>query len=172
MDSGIFYQGTYPATGVSIGVMKTLPRLFLLTAVFSASVWLTACNSFESRTKEKSGVYNSLNPSTQKRLERGTIHVGDTEDMVYIALDRPDERREHTNADGTETLWIYKTYWQQYEGTAWAGWRRVIVPARNGRGYVVFHEPVTQDVYSTHVDEVIRVAFRSGKVVSVEQQKR
>ncbi len=92
--------------------------------------------------------------------------------MTYIALGHPDENREVSNADGTQLIWIYKTYWPQYEGTAWVGWRRMIVPASNGRGYVVFHEPVTQDLYRTRVDEVIRVAFANGVVSSVEQQKR
>jgi hypothetical protein len=62
--------------------------------------------------------------------------------MVYIALGNPDEQREVMNADGTQTVWIDRSYWQEYEGTAWLGYRRVIVPARTGRGYLIFHEPV------------------------------
>lgn len=92
--------------------------------------------------------------------------------MVYIALGAPDERRDIATADGTQTVWVYRTYWQQYEGTAWLGYRRVIVPANNGRGYVIFHEPVTQDVYRTHVDDRIRVTLNNGIVQSVEQMQR
>ena len=92
--------------------------------------------------------------------------------MVYLALGNADERRDIMTADGTQTVWVYKSYWQQYEGTAWLGYRRVIVPARNGRGYVIFHEPVTQDVYRTLVDDVIRVTFANGVVQQVEQQRR
>jgi len=152
--------------------MKTPSQFFRLVASFAAIAWLTGCDTFKSRSQEKASVYNALSPVTQKRLERGTIHVGDTPDMVYIALGNPDQRHEQTTMAGTETVWSYNTYWQQYEGTEWAGWRRVIVPAKDGRGYVVFHEPVTRDVYTTHVDEIIRVAFVRGKVTSVEQQKR
>jgi hypothetical protein len=119
-----------------------------------------------------SGVYNSLPPTEQQRLQRGVISVGDSPEMVYIALGNPDERRDVMNADGTYTTWVYKSYQQQYEGTAWLGYRRVIVPARDGRGYVVFHEPVTQDVYRTHVNDVIRVSFANGVVSQVEQQRR
>ena len=152
--------------------MKTLLRFSLLSVAFTATWGLTGCNTFEKRTQEKAAVYNALNQGTQERLKKGTINLGDTEDMVYIALSRPDEKRKHTTAGGTESIWIYKTYWQQYEGTTWVGWRRVMVPAKNGRGYAVFYEPVTQDVYSTHVDETIRIAFKNGQVTSIEEQKR
>jgi hypothetical protein len=147
-------------------------QVFLGLAALAAATFFTGCDTFDSRAKEKSAVYNSLPPRTQERLERGKINVGDTTDMVYIALGDPDEKRDVTNANGTQKVWIYRTYWQQYEGSAWVGWHRVIVPAPGGRGYVVYHEPITRDVYSTHVDEVIRVAFANDKVISVEQNKR
>jgi len=151
--------------------MNTRHSLISIAALAGA-VCLAGCNSFQSRAEEKAAIFDTLPAATQQRLERGVIRVGDTQDLVYIALGYPDETREVTNADGTQPLWIYKTYWQQYEGTAWAGWRRLIVPAANGRGYVVFHEPVTRDIYRTRVDEVIRVAFANNVVSSVEQHKR
>lgn len=147
---------------------KPLPLLFL--AALGAAFCLAGCDTFESRAKEKSEVYDALSSGTQKRLERGKISPGDTEDMVYIALGDPDEKREVTTSDGTRNVWIYRTYWEQYEGSAWVGWHRVIVPA--GRGYVIYHEPITRDLYRTHVDEVIRVTFANSKVTAVEQNKR
>jgi hypothetical protein len=150
--------------------MKT--RLHVLPFALTAAALsvFTGCNTFHSRARQMSGVYDTLPASEQQRLQRGSISVGDTPEMVYIALGNPDERRDVTTADGTHTTWIYKSYWQQYEGTAWLGYRRVIVPT--ARGYAIFHEPVTQDVYRTHVDEVIRVTFANGVVNQVEQQRR
>jgi hypothetical protein len=148
--------------------MKT--KLSLLLA--AAAVALAGCNTFNARARQMSAVYNQLPASEQQRLQRGVINLGDTPEMVYIALGNPDERRDVMNADGTQTTWVYRTYWQQYEGQAWLGYRRVVVPARGGRGYVVFHEPVTQDVYRTHVDERLRVTFGNGVVQSVEQAQR
>lgn len=142
-----------------------------LVAGLAMLVGYTGCNTFASRAREKSETFESLPPTEQKRLQRGAINVGDTEDMVYIALGRPDTRRTVSTADGTQNVWSYKTYWQQYEGTNWAGWRRIIVPAPNRRGYVIYHEPVTYDVYSTHVDENIRVTLNNGVVSTVEQQQ-
>ncbi|HWA08554.1 MAG TPA: hypothetical protein VG838_03720 [Opitutaceae bacterium] len=146
------------------------PTILLSLAVLLAAFGVAGCDTFKSRAREKSEVYDSLAPGTQKRLERGKINPGDTEDMVYIALGDPDDKRDRTTADGTASVWIYRTYWQQYEGQAWAGWHRVIVPT--GRGYVIYHEPITEDIYRTHIDEVIRVTFVNGKVTAVEQNKR
>ena len=151
--------------------MKLPLSLSLAVAAVAVSLF-AGCNTFQSRARQMSGVYDQLPASEQQRLERGAINVGDTPEMVYIALGNADERRDIMTADGTQTVWVYKSYWQQYEGTAWLGYRRVIVPARNGRGYVIFHEPVTQDVYRTHVDDVIRVTFANGVVQQVEQQRR
>lgn len=151
--------------------MNKTPSLFALVAL-AAITGFAGCNSFASRVRQKSETFESLSASDQYRLKRGAIGIGDTQDMVYIALGNADERRDITTADGTQTVWVYKTYWQQYEGTAWLGYRRIIVPTRDGRGYVVYHEPVTQDVYRTHVDDRIRVTFYNGVVNSVEQQAR
>jgi hypothetical protein len=148
--------------------MKT--SLSLLLA--GVALVLAGCNTFNSRARQYSAVYDNLPATDQQRLQRGVIGIGDTPEMVYIALGQPDERRDILNADGNQTTWIYRSYWQQYEGQAWLGYRRVIVPARGGRGYVVFHEPVTQDVYRTHVDDRIRVTFANGAVQSVEQAYR
>jgi outer membrane protein assembly factor BamE (lipoprotein component of BamABCDE complex) len=160
-----------------VDALGSLPAMkkssFSLAAVaLAAAFCFSGCDTFNSRAREKSAVYNSLPASTQQRLERGKINVGDTQDMVYIALGNPEEKRDVTTASGTQTVWVYKTYWEQYEGSAWVGWHRVIVPAPNGRGYMVYHEPITQDLYRTHVDEVIRVTFANGVVSTVEQQKR
>ena len=139
-------------------------------AALTAAFGLSGCDTFQSRAEQKSSTYNSLPSGTQQRLQKGMINPGDSQDMVYIALGTPEEKRDITTTAGGQTVWIYRTYWEQYEGTAWAGWHRVIVPA--GRGYAIYHEPISQDVYSTHVDEVIRVTFTNGVVSTVEQNKR
>src|ERR1043165_8513345 len=93
---------------------------------------LAGCNSFQSRARQMSGTYETLPPETQQRLQRGAIAVGDTMDMVYIALGNADERRDIQTADGTQSVWIYKTYYDQYAGQQWAGYRRVLVPTPRG----------------------------------------
>lgn len=152
-----------------ITTMRAITFIALL-AILGAGCVSSGCNTFQARARQKSQMYESLPPSTQQRLERGQLSVGDSQDMVYIALGYPDEVRQITNQQGAQTVWIYRNYWQQYEGTAWVGWHRVIVPGPRGR-YAVFHEPVTTEVYRTRVDEVIRVTLNNGVVASVEQTK-
>ena len=152
--------------------MKTRISMTVVAAA-AALTFFAGCNTFQSRARERSATYEALTPQEQQRLKRGMINVGDNADMVYIALGQPEEKRTVSTADGTHEMWIYRTYWQQYEGSAWVGWHRWIVPAANGRGFVIFHEPVTQDFYSTRVDDVIRVTFdRNGVVQTVEQSNR
>lgn len=151
--------------------MMTRSTLLVSVAAIAAALALSGCDTFASRAHEKAAVYQSLPPATQQRLHRGQISVGDSKDMVYIALGYPDEVRQMATAQGVQTVWIYRTYWQQYEGSEWVGWHRTIVPMANGRGYYVVHEPVTEDVYSTHADEVIRVTFVNGVVAAVQQQR-
>ena len=144
-------------------------RITTLALATAALAIFAGCDTFSHRARQMSGVYDQLPASEQQRLQRGNINVGDSAEMVYIALGNPDERRDVTTADGTKQMWIYKTYWQQYEGTAWLGYRRVIVPT--GRGYAIFHEPVAQDIYRTHANETIRVTFANNSVEQVEQQR-
>ncbi len=143
--------------------------LLVTLALASAALGLSGCNTFKARADEKFEAFDGLPAATQKRLERGKVAVGDSEDLVYIALGQPDEKRRITRPDGAYTLWVYKSYWEQYEGSTWLGWRRVIVPTR--RGYAVYHEPVSQAVYSAHVNDVTRVAFSKGVVAMVDEQK-
>jgi hypothetical protein len=143
------------------------PPFFLLSVLVT---FAAGCSTFESRVREKSQAFESLDQEDRTRLAKGKIAVGDTEDMVYIALGHPDDKRERTTVEGSEQVWIYKCHWQEYQGTAWTGWRRTVVPSANGRNYFIYHEPVSFEVYRNNVDEVIRVAFVQQKVVNVDQR--
>jgi outer membrane protein assembly factor BamE (lipoprotein component of BamABCDE complex) len=149
----------------------TKSTLFLAAAALGAAFAVTGCDTFAHRAKERSATYEQLDTGTQQRLKRGELSPGDNNDMVYIALGRPDERRVVTTPDGQQEVWIYKTYWQQYEGSAWVGWRRVIVPTGRG-GYYIYHEPVRSDIYSEHAADTTRVTMNRGVVQSVEQSDR
>lgn len=161
-------HGTVRAVWQSKEVMKKSSVLVAL-ALAAAALGLGGCSTFETRANEKAEVFEALPVATQQRLERGRINVGDSEDLVYIALGQPDEKRRISRTDGNQSVWIYRTYWEQYEGTAWLGYRRIVVPTR--RGYVVYHEPVSQAVYSAHASDTTRVAFTKGVVSAIDEQK-
>ncbi|HEY0946363.1 MAG TPA: hypothetical protein VGD81_13890 [Opitutaceae bacterium] len=149
-----------------------MKNLTLLGFVLAGLALVAAgCSTFESRSKEKSYVFNTLDPATRARLKERNIVVGDTMDMVYIALGAPDEKREKVERAGTETVWIYNAYWQEYQGEALLGYRRVVFFDRRSKTYRVYYEPVRESVYSQHEEERIRVNFKDGKVTVVEQAK-
>lgn len=132
---------------------------------------LAGCDTFERRSHEQANTFERLSPEERDKLKRGVIEVGNTPEMVYIALGRPDEKHESTKADGTESVWIYKTYHQEYEGDVHSGYRRVLVWDPKLRRYFVYYDPVYTDVYSEHEEEHIRIKFKNGKVTEIEQPK-
>jgi hypothetical protein len=137
------------------------------SVIILCAAGLAGCSTFSSRAREKAEVYNTLAPQTQQRLEKGNISIGDTQDMVFIALDKPDAKRDITTVDGPETVWIYRTYWEDYADVGWVGWHRYYEP--RGRGYFFYHEQVPMALSRTRVADVIRIAFKNGKVISVDQ---
>ncbi|HEY0968980.1 MAG TPA: membrane lipoprotein lipid attachment site-containing protein [Opitutaceae bacterium] len=143
-------------------------KSFLFLVVAAA---LAGCSTFERRAEEKSATFNQLDEATRQRLKDRDITVGDTQDMVYIALGVPDEKRDRLSLDGSETTWVYNAYWQEYQGQALVGYRRHVVFDPGSRRYRVYYTPVSQSVYAEREEERIRVTFNNGTVSSVEQVK-
>ncbi|MEO7598838.1 MAG: hypothetical protein ABIV50_07895 [Opitutus sp.] len=143
----------------------------LLVSLSLITLALAGCDTFDRRSKEKASTFASLAPEEREKLRRGMIEVGNSPDMVYIALGRPDERRDTTTAQGKETIWIYNSYHEEYEGNMHSGYRRILVydPVRNR--YSVFFEPVYTEVYSEHTEEHIRITFENDQVTVIEQPK-
>lgn len=146
------------------------PLAFLAVAL--ASLVLAGCSTFDSRSQEKAAVFNTLDDDTRDRLKERQIAVGDTFDMVYIALGAPDEKREKVTREGTATTWVYNAYWQEYRGETLVGYRRYSVYDREKKVYRVFYEPVRESVYTPRVEERLRVEFKDGRVTVVEEAKR
>jgi hypothetical protein len=143
-----------------------LTILICLTALV-----LSGCSTVQSRIEEKSAVFNALPAETQSRIQQGLVDVGYTPDMVYIAMGNADKVIERSTTDGNETVWIYNSYYQEYEGSRFAGYRWSVYYDNRIKAYRVFYEPVRADIYSDRVEEVARVVFKNGKVASIEQVK-
>lgn len=146
-------------------------RFLLFFAAVAAAGLLGGCSTFESRAREKSAVFAALTPEQQARLENKSIVVGDTEDMVFIALGKPDEIKTAATADETTTTWIYNRYWQEYQGEAYGGFvRRTVTNPKTG-ATSVYLEPISRPVYESRQQPVLRITFSGGKVSVVEQVK-
>jgi hypothetical protein len=147
--------------------MKTRVASALLAA---ALLLVAGCESArEARIRRNPHVYSQLDPQAQYNIQQGMIDLGYTPDMVYLALGKPDERRETLTADGVRQTWIYSTYFERYEGTRHVGYHRRLYYDRYWRRYRVHYEPVFADTYSPQVEDRIRVDFENGRVSAVEQ---
>ena len=133
---------------------------------------LAGCNTIDHRISEKQAVFNRLDPQVQDKIRQGIVEIRYTQDMVYIALGPPDARHEKVTAKGGETTWIYKTYYEQYEGMEHVGYRRIAFFDPADHDYHVYYEPVSEPIYSEHEEDSIRVTFVNGKVTTIEQNKR
>ncbi len=149
---------------VCVGMHKAL--ILIMVAVLVAG-----CSTFERRAEEKSTTFNQLDETTRQRLKERDIAVGDTQDMVYIALGVPDEKRDRISLNESETTWTYNAYWQEYQGQVLVGYRRHVVFEPGSRRYRVYYTPIEQSLYAQREEERIRVAFTNGLVSSVEQVK-
>ncbi len=149
--------------------MKTrfLPLLFAGAALLLAA----GCQSVESRIKEKPDVYANVDKATQDKIKQGIIDLGYSEDMVYIALGNPDQKRESKTAAGSSVTWIYNTYYTRYEGSTMAGYYRRVYYDPYLRTYRLYYHPVFADTYSEDKEERIRIVFTNGKVTAIEQAK-
>jgi hypothetical protein len=147
--------------------MRLPPLIFALLAL----ACLTGCNTFDRRAQQKADVFATLSPETRERLKNKAIVVGDTPDMVFIALGKPDETQSTTTAAGEAITWIYNRYWQEYQGEAYAGVRpRTVTNPKTG-AVSIFYEPVRQPVYASRQQPYLRIAFATGKVTSIERAR-
>lgn len=147
--------------------MKKLIQVPLLVAAVLA---LAACSTIGTRIHQNAAYFNSLDPNTRAKIAHGDVEIGFTPRMVYIALGNPDLKRERVTPQGRNEVWIYRSYYEYYDGTAMVGYRRWFVPY--GHFYRVYWEPVYRDYYHQETEDNIRVTFRNGRVIMIDQAKR
>ncbi|QYM79314.1 hypothetical protein K0B96_01460 [Horticoccus luteus] len=148
-----------------------MKRIVLFLAAFSALL-LAGCNTLNHRIEQHAAMFNALDAPTQAKLRAGTVEIGYTTDMVYVALGAPDESRDNVTAKGRTTDWIYNSYSQDYVGTANVGYRRYVSYNKKTGQAVVWIEPVYRDVYRDRIEPRIRISFKNGRVSAIEQVKR
>jgi len=146
-------------------------RFILLTASLAVLLLVAGCQNVESRINEKPDVFAKLDVATQDKIKQGIIDLGFTEDMVYLSLGAPDQKREAVSATGQTVTWIYNTYYERYDGTHHIGYHRQVYFDPYLRSYRHYYRPAFADTYVTEQQERIRVVFKDGKVTVIEQTK-
>lgn len=147
------------------------PRFLTSVLALTTLLFVAGCETVDKRIAENPQLFASLDAATQNKIKQGIIDIGYTEDMVYLALGAPDQKREARTANGAQTVWVYSTYFERYDGTRFAGYHRRVYYDRYLNTYRVYYEPVFADMYRPEVEERIRVTFANGKVTVIEQTK-
>ena len=151
--------------------VRNLPSVFARTLIGLAFVLLAGCSTINSRIKDNAAYFDALPLESQERLRRGVVEVGDTSDMVFIAMGAPTEKRSNRSATRDVETWVYRVYYQDWVGRAFAGYRRVVVYDEKTKKTYVYHQPVYEDIYRERSEERIRVEFNRGVVTAIEQRK-
>ena len=145
---------------------------FLRTFILASSLgFLAGCQTVESRIKEKPEVFANVDKATQDKIKQGIIDLGYTEDLVYLALGVPDQKRETVTAAGNTMTWIYNTYYNRYDGSVYSSYYRSVYYDPYLRAYRMYYRPIMTETYTQEKEERIRIVFQDGKVTVIEQAK-
>ena len=144
---------------------------FIAITLAAVVLGFTGCQSVESRIKEKPEVFAKLDVATQDKIKQGIIDLGFTEEMVYLALGDPDQKKESVSAAGEAVTWIYNSYYERYDGTHSIGYRRQVYFDPYLNTYRIHYHPAFVEAYVTEKEERIRIVFKEGKVSVIEQTK-
>jgi len=143
-----------------------IPPLMLSAVLLLAA--LAGCSTIDSRIEERAGAFAMLQPEAQERVRAGRITIGDTKDVVYIALGEPDAMFSRSETGGVVyDIWSYAGVYYTRD-TVW----RHSMPFRRRRhqGSDYYAGPEYVDVQ--HEYERLRIEFDGDKVKAIEQAAR
>jgi hypothetical protein len=83
-------------------------ELALGAALAATFAGLLACSSVDSRVREQREVFDTWPPEVQERIRQGRIELGDTREMVNVALGDPDAKEFEETAEGLVEVWIWR----------------------------------------------------------------
>lgn len=140
-------------------------RLLLGAAVLLATLGISGCSTPESRIRGNPAVFARLTPQQQDLIRKGQIAIGFDQEMVQLALGDPDHITTRTDASGVSEVWRYTTYESPDGIILYRGWYH---------RYYYWGDPLFPyylDYPYRREHDQIRVTFKAGKVVSVEEQR-
>ncbi len=142
--------------------MKTT-RFLLCAGLLGAALGIGGCSTPATRIRDNPAIFARLTPAQQDLIRKGQIAIGFDQEMVQLALGDPDHITTRTDANGVSEVWRYTTYESPDGMILYRGW---------------YHRYYWRDpLFPYYLDypyrrehDHIRVTFKDGKVVSVEEQ--
>lgn len=138
----------------------------------SAFILLAGCESVEHRIQKNPQLWQSLSPNEKLAVEKKTIDIGHSTDVVFFILGKPDQMKTETEGDQRREVWVYTRVYTRYEGTDLAGYRRRVYYDRLFRVYRLFYIPEYVNLYSEHMKVVAEIEFEDGLVAAITEVDR
>lgn len=91
---------TYPLTGAVRVVAGAVVAILMIGG-------LTGCETPQQRQDQHAEMLSGLPAETQDKIKAGVVEPGFTEDMVYVALGKPDRTYTRRTHAGISEVWSY-----------------------------------------------------------------
>jgi len=121
------------------------------------------CTSPATRIRDNPSAFFALDAATQERVRRGEIAVGDTAEIVRLAMGRP--LRITDSPDGQ--TWVYRDRPRDPNDYITNGFRHRVEFDPVTRGNVVTIEPVDDRLFPNLRSHTIQVSLRGGRVTRI-----
>jgi hypothetical protein len=141
---------------------KTFLMKTLLLSIFTTLLLLVAsCASVDSRVSDHQAAFDTWPADVQEKVRAGKVEMGFTQEMVEVALGKPDRVSSRTTDRGQADVWIYHESAPKFSVGLGFGSSR----GSTGMGAGVRVGDDFRD------DENMRVVFEGGKVTAIETRK-
>ncbi|MEO6003457.1 MAG: hypothetical protein ABIZ04_01845 [Opitutus sp.] len=119
------------------------------------------CATVDSRVKDHQSAFSSWPPAIQENVRAGKVDIGYTQEMVEVALGKPDRLASRTTDHGQSDVWIYFDKGPHFSiGLGFGSGNR---SSAVGGGVTVGDD--------FRDDEKLRVVFEGGRVTAIETRK-
>ncbi len=137
--------------------MKTIMYMALVFALLA----VCGCATRERRIERNRQLYESYPIEVQDQIMSGSVEIGFTKDMVFLALGNPDFTHTRTTADGQSIVWIYGRTTPRFNYGLSIGNRYPLGYGLHYYGPAVHHSRVFYPI--------LHIEFRDGSVIAIEQ---
>jgi hypothetical protein len=157
-----------PLSGTSHLSRRLAPRLIGPVLALLIGVLLAGCDEgTEDRIREKKEVFITLTPAQQKKIVDGVFEVGDTADMVYMAIGSPLRVKSKAIPEGTIEMWTYVNFFSV------PGASRIVVNNPYASQYTSNQRDPQRDLTETlavpqTASNTLYVFFLNGRVAQIK----
>ncbi len=136
--------------------------MFLVLAVVLV---LAGCSTPQSRARANAEALAGVSPEVREKVLAGEVDLGFSEELVLVALGKPDRRYSRVTEEGASTIWAYRSRSPGSRLSFGVGTGIGI----GGGGYGGVSVGTGG---ASRLDETLRIVFVEGRVVGIENMTR